>query len=97
MSNQKIGGVWEDLADGISQTQRNSRNPKYCPKCGRENGIRAPLTRCDCNKKQSPESIFNQPDKIEDCPSCDIEGTWNPNFQKMDICLGCPRYIGRKL
>jgi len=85
MSNRKIGGVWEDIADGNNQTQRNIRST-YCPKCGRKNSLFAALTRCDCNTKKSADSIFVEPDIIERCPSCYPE---NKEWTAHVFCAGC--------
>lgn len=97
MSNQKSGGVWVDIADMKTESQLDSRNPDYCDFCGREKSLIAPRTRCTvCNSPSDPESIFGKP-KIEDCPACDIEGTWDPNFKVQNFCVDCPRYLKRKL
>lgn len=95
MSNQKSGGVWEDLADVKSGNQRDSRNPDYCEFCGREKSLIAPRTRCTVCLSPIGESIFGQP-KVVDCPACDVERKWNPDFKIMEFCMDCPRYIALK-
>jgi len=93
--NRKSGGIWADIADIGDYSQK--QNPKYCPLCGREKSPFAPLTRCECSPKRAKDSIFKEEDTIEDCPSCDIEGTgWNKAFKMMDICADCPRALKRE-